>query len=404
MKSEIRFQSILRPIVMCSLLIFFGFSGHLSLGEEISDDLVTVNTEATSTASNVPEATREIMQTAMATVAREHVIEIIGEKKYQKNKAIIERKIIGEAAKFIPISNSRNLVQDSEKNYKASVELKISLSSLRKMIQATGLLVDSDDLAVILPLIVFRDDKNSFAWWELSRDEAKKNLNEISQLFDSSFSDDMFKNAFFVIKPNSVVPLLVPEGLRSTNLKKEDAKFLASYFHSNLIVRGEVIFKSQSQNVLELSLKLNLSQSLNDREIAEVTRNILIERANLPIVLKAKLQSVFSEVSKDLSAQILDTWQKGTLGSNSILVSVKGLATPRQVQDFKNELRKNIHDIKALKERIFESGQVTFEMEYNSNEANIVEKFKSARLDSFEYKFVDSSDKIIKTEAKSKIK
>ncbi len=385
--------------ILSFLILFVAFA---SLAQEISDDLVTMNVEATSKADNAPEATREIMLTAMANVARDQVIEILGEKKYQKNKGIIERKIIGEATKFIPISNSKNLVQDPDKTYKAQVELKISISSLKKMIQSTGLLVDSDELAVVLPLVVFRDDKNSFAWWENSRDESKRNLNEISQLFESSFSDEMFRSSFYVVKPNPVISQLIPDVFRTPNLKKEDFKFLTGFFHANLIARGEIIFKSLTQNNMELSLKINLSQSSNDREIAEVARTITIERANLPIVLKGKLQTIFAEVSKDVSAQVLDTWQKGTLGSNSILVSVKGLATPKQVQDFKNEIRKNIHDIKALKERVFESGQVTFEMEYVTSDGSIVEHLKTARLDSFDYKFLDSNDKLIKTEVHAK--
>ncbi len=386
---------------MVSFLLLFS---HNILAQEISDDLATFNVEASSKADNAPEATKEIMQNAMSNVAREQVIEILGDKKYQKNKSLIEKKIVGEAAKFIPISNSKNLVQDADKNFKAQVELKLSLSSLKKMIQATGLLVDSDELAVILPLLVFRDDKNTFGWWENSHDDLKRNLNEISQLFESALSDDMFRNSFFVLKPNSVLSQLLPEVLRTPNLKKEEVKYLAGFYHANLILRGEIIFKAATQNNMDMSLRINLSQNSNDREIAEVTRNINIERANLPNVLKVKLQSVFAEVSKDLSAQILETWQKGTLGSNSILLSVKGLATPKQVQDFKNEIRKNIHDIKALKERIFESGQVTFEMEYNSAENAILEHFKSAKLDSFDYKYLDSNDRLIKTEVHTRTK
>ncbi len=373
-----------------------------AFAQEFSDDLITISVEATSKADNAPEATREIMRSAMSNVAREQVIEILGDKKYQKNKVLIEKKIIGEAAKFIPISNSKNLVQDADKNFKAMVELKLSIGSLKKMIFATGLLVDSDELAVILTLIVFRDDRNSYAWWESSRDESKRNLSEISQLFETAFSEDMFRNAFYVISPSSGLAHLLPESFRSTNLKKDDIKFVASFFHANLILKGEVIFKAQSQNSMDLRLKINLIQSSNDREIAEVSRNITIERSNLPIVLKAKLQSVFSELSKDLSAQVLDTWQKGTLGSNSILVSVKGLATPKQVQDFKNEIRKSIHDIKALKERVFESGQVTFELEFSTSLGAIQERFKMAKLDSFDYKYIDSNDKMIKTEIRSK--
>ncbi len=387
--------------LLCFMVLEFGFDARL-MAQDISDDLITFNVEAFSKADNAPEATREIMQAAMSNVARDQVIEIIGDKKYQKNKVMIERKIISEATKFIPISNTKNLVKDAEGNFKAQVELKVSVSSLKKMIQATGLLVDSDDLAVVLPLIVFRDDKNSFAWWELTQDDSKRNLVEISGLFDSSFSEDMFRNAFYVLKPNSVLSQMLPATYRTPNLKKDDYKYFSGFYHANLIARGEVVFKAMPQNAMELSLKINITQSSNDREIAEVTRTISIERANSPIVLKARLQTVFAEVSKDISAQVLDTWQKGTLGSNSILISVKGLATPKQVQDFKTEIRKNIHDIKALKERIFESGQVTFEMNYNTNDGSILEHLKTAKFDNFDYRFLESNDKLIKTEVRAK--
>jgi hypothetical protein len=369
-----------------------------------SESLTSLTVEATSQAENAPEAAREIMQSAMAKVAREQALEILGEKKFQKNKGLIERKIVAEASKFIPISNSRNVTQEPDKSFKGQVDLKISLSSLRKIIQATGLLTDSDENAVIIPFIVFRDAKNSFSWWQNSHDESKKNLNDISQLFDQSLSEDMFKNSFYVIKPNPLLAQMLPEIFHSENLKKEDYKNLASFFHSNLIARGEVLIKASSAMAIEINLKIYVMQSSNNREIAEVARTITIERANVPSVLKARLQSIFGDVSKDLSNQVLETWQRGTLGSNSILVSVKGLGSPKQVQDFKNELRKNLKEVKGLKERIFESGQVTFEMEYSANETSIAERLKTAKLDSFDFHFIDANEKVIKTEAISKLK
>ncbi len=364
-----------------------------------SSDLISMTVEGTSQAENAPEAAREIMQSAMAKVAREQSLEILGEKKFQKNKGLIDRKIVAEAAKFIPISNSKSIVQAPDKTFRGEVDLKISLSSLKKMIQATGLLVDSDEVAVVLPLITFRDSKNAFSWWQNSRDESKKNLSDISQLFNQSFSDEMFKNSFYVLRPTPTFAQLIPDVFRVESLKKDDYKFLSNFYHANLVTKGEILFKTQSPTNIELNLKVYVLQSSNDREIAEVTRTINIERANLPSVLKAKLQSVFADISKDLSTQVLETWQRGTLGSNSILISVKGLGTPKQVQEFKAELRKTLRDIRELKERVFEAGQVTFEMQYSANESTILDHLKTAKLENFDYRFLESNDKVIKTEA-----
>lgn len=388
---------------MLKLILSILLCGSPAISQD-SESLTSVTVEATSQAENAPEATREIMQAAMAKVARDQTLDILGEKKFLKNKSLIERKIVAEASKFIPISNSRNVTQEPDKSFKGQVDFKISLGSLRKMIQGAGLLTDSDENAVILPLILFRDSKNNFSWWQNSKDESKKNLSDISALFDQALSEDMFKNSFYMIKPNSLMSQMVPETYHNESLKKEDYKFLSSFFHANLVAKGEILFKVSTATAIELTLKIYVMQSSNDREIAEVARTISVERANNPSALKARLQSIFADVAKDLSTQVLETWQRGTLGSNSVLISVKGLVSPKQVQDFKNEIRKNLKEVKGLKERIFESGQVTFEMEYSSNEASILDHLKTAKLDNFDFRLIDSNEKIIKTEALSKSK
>ena len=120
------------------------------------EDLTIITVEGTSKADSPAEASREIQAKAMADTAREQVIEIIGDKKYQKNKQLVETKIVRESARFIPFTQPGPLEQNAD-GYKMSLELKLSLASLKKMIQNTGLLYDSEAVTAMVPMVGFID-------------------------------------------------------------------------------------------------------------------------------------------------------------------------------------------------------------------------------------------------------
>ena len=103
----------------------------------------------------------------------------------------------------------------------------------------------------------------------------------------------------------------------------------------------------------------------------------------------------FNEVSKDLAGQVLDAWQRGTVGSNTLKLALRGSLNPRQLRDLKASIQKNVHEIKALKERVFEPNQVTFEVDYTGTPQQLGERLKSGVMPGFNVKVVDATERAV---------
>ncbi len=370
------------------------------------EDLTIITVEGTSKADSPAEASREIQAKAMADTAREQVIEIIGDKKYQKNKQLVETKIVRESARFIPFTQPGPLEQNAD-GYKMSLELKLSLASLKKMIQNTGLLYDSEAVTAMVPMVGFIDRVHAlgYRWWTGEKDDSKKFLITLSHSFHQTLYNEMGKQGFYVVQPQTAaVAQLIPEAYRGERPRPEDLKYFGDLFLAPLVLRGEVRFKAshENQGAYQAAIKLAVFQVSNGRSIAEVVRTYDTDAGSFETVLRPKMQLAFSEVTKEIAAQVLEAYQKGTLGANLMQLSVRGRLNPKQLNEFKTSVLKSVKEIKSLRERLFEPGKVTFEVDYAGQPTQFVERFKSVEIPGFTTKLADSSSKAVSLDVKTK--
>ena len=78
--------------LFCSIVLsFIPIICHAQINGE---DLLLVSNEGLSKASSAAEASREIQAKIIAGVAREPTLEMIGEKRFQKGKSLVESRIV----------------------------------------------------------------------------------------------------------------------------------------------------------------------------------------------------------------------------------------------------------------------------------------------------------------------
>lgn len=372
-----------------------------------AEEFTTLTSEGTTKATTPLEATREIQTAVTAEIARAQILEIMGERRYLKNKALVESKIVRQSAKFIPFVSAATPVQQPDGTWKMSVELKLSKSSLRKMILDAGLLNDAEGPASILPMIAFIDRQKGITirWWQGDpKDESKKFLSQISALVHDQIQAEFSRQGFHVIKPLGLQVSPLPDQYRVDRPAAADLIFIGDYFNASMIMRGDVRLRpsKDTAGVWLAAIKVEVVQAASGRTVAEVSRHMETDSAGFESAIRAKFKSELPEISKDLATQVLEAWQRGTLNSNLIRLAVRGNLSAKQTHEFKSGLIQNVREIKSLKERAFESGQILFEADYSGEPGLLAERLKAVKMPAFETKVTDASDKGISLEVKTR--
>lgn len=377
-----------------ALAASLGFVVVITMAIEVSaqDGMSTISTEGTAKAESSAEASRAIVQNTTATVARQQILEIVGEKNYQKNKTLIENRIVREAYKFIPFVTPSGTPVKAGDVWKMEVQLRVATESLRQMIIDNGLLYDTEGPAAILPMVsmIDRVRGSEYRWWSGAKEEpAQKFVRQASQDLNQALFRELNRQGFYVIRPTSSgLMTVVPESYRADRHRPEDLRFLGDFFNAQMIVRGDVRFRQSTEisGGYQIAIKLSAVQAANARSVGEVTRIFETEPGVFENVARAKLQTAFADVAKDLGVQVVDAWAKGTLGSNLLRLSLRGRLNPKQVTTFKTQMMKNVREVKSMRERIIEPSGITFEIDYAGQAAQFSERFKSLALPGFAMK------------------
>jgi hypothetical protein len=400
MKCLLRFGCVL-SFILCLVVNLVVNSPKASA----QDEMMLIRVEGFSKAESEPEAERAIRQSMIQSIARQQILDIIGEKSFQKNKNLIENRIIREAFKFIPFVTVGKAVKGVD-GWRMPVQMKVSVSSLREMIISNGLLFDTEGPAAILPMVAISDRIRSqnHRWWVIERDESKKFLPQLSSDLNQALFRELNRQGFYVIRPQTQsLAGLLPESFRSDRPRPEDLRFLGDFFNAQMIVRGDVRLRESIavSGGYQIAIKMSAMQAANNRAVAEVARNYETDPGNLETVVRNRLQTALPEVAKDLAVQVVDAWQKGTLGSNLLRLSLRGLLSPRQVNEFKAGLLKNVREVKSVRERIIEPGGITFEVDYAGGGQQFSERFRSLALPGFALKLASKSDTSVTLDIKA---
>jgi hypothetical protein len=396
-------RSLFGMIVFC----LFTTLGSLSNMAQAQSELQSVTAEGVSHAETASAAAAEIQKKVTEDTAREQVIELIGEKRYTKSKVLVENRIVHQAVKFMPFVQPSNPVKLPDGSWKMSLELRISQASLRKMVLDAGLLSDTAGAASIVPLIGFNDRTRgvSVHWWMgEERDEAHKFLNQLSHDFYDRLQVEFTHQGFHMIRPMGMQASTLPEAFRAERIGVAELKSVSEYFNSPLAMRGDVRIKAakEQNQSYTVTVRLQVLQTTANRTIGEISRSFDTDNGVLEAVVRNKLASETPEIAKDLVSQVLDAWQRGTMNANMVKMAVKGSLTPRQLTDFKQSFMKQIHEVKSLHERLFEPGEVVFEVDYSGAGTQLAEQMKSVQIPGFATSLVTNADQGLVVQVRSR--
>lgn len=309
--------------------------------------------EGVSTDTNALNAKKEILEKSLEEVASSVIREIIGDEKFNHSRPIVS-KIITNSPRYVPVSSVGELVQVPEGGFKMTTKYKVNLAELNKYLLESGLLYEGDGNPTVLYLIEVVQNNLSYGWWNGTQDPAG-----ISKTLEQSAKQAFKKNGFFLYNVDGFhLSERVPSNLKGKILSTQDAQNVAKLFGAQIVTKGRV-------TVLDSSVQIEMTalQVTNGREIATVSRTYELNKLSA----EKKIREVSDVVWSDLSGQVLDTWQRGVLGSSLLRLTLQGDSYGgldlKAQESFKKSLQAQIPEIKLIRDRVIAFDHLTYEIE-----------------------------------------
>lgn len=344
-----------------------------------SPNLVERVVEGTSTDKNAVNARKEIVDKASEEITKALVIEMIGEAKYNRNRAVIAQKVVKNFNRFTPYVKNGELQQLPDGTFKLSTVARVNMNDLQALLLENGLLYETDGTPSAIPFVKIVDKVNgrSFTWWTESETAADAFVIKEGKVFEEMLKDAFYKKNFYVQKPSSSrLHQFLPSGYQSENLRGEDLQALSEKLGAQIVVQGEIQLTSHRERSDAFAINMNLTalQVSNQRVIAEIVREFETDAGSFESVVDRRFKLAIQSACQDLAAQVLDAWQKGTIGASLYKVTVRGRLPAQLQESFKEQLKAKVREIKTVRERLISSDGIVFEVDSSVGPQEIAKK------------------------------
>lgn len=327
-----------------------------------------------------PQVAKRLLQDEAAQKVSEEVIkELIGNERFLKNKSLIQTRIIRNSARFIPFSKPSALEQQGEE-FRMSVAMKLSLKDLKQMLQDNSLLNENDAIPVVLPMISWQDrvEGRSYRWWLPADKSAQSFLIKEGRLLEESLRGAFQKNSFYLVKPMEAgLAAHVPSDFHSEKITGESGQFFAQYFNAPVIIDGQVLLSKGDNNNYRIELRLTAVQVSNERAIADVSRRFETASGAFEGVVDKKLREVLDGAANDLATQVFDAWQRGSVGTSVIRLTITGRHTLPMMEEVKEKIRSQVTQVRNIRERFVSADGVSFEVDTTASSSELLIKLEA---------------------------
>lgn len=336
--------------------------------------------------SDERKARRKAIDQAIEAVTLEQVKTMIGEQRYLENKDKVDKDILELKNRFIPFFKILTSTKENEA-YKFEIEVKVSDKDLRYVLQQKGLFASQQKTGITIPFIEVNNrlSNESYRWWSpvLS---TKKDLENVALNFEKELFQGFLDKGLFMLRPQAFSMVhMVPDYLRKTFLTQTEMVQITTFKRGQLYIDGRVDILSSPlrKDAFRIRVQLSCKQASNGKSVAEVVRSYDTPSGRLFVQLNTDIKRMAVESGRDIASQVYDLWQRGALEAQVLQLAVTGTLNHQQLQAFKANLGSKISGVQGLRERLFEPGRVTYELDYNGGIENLKGKLSSTKFDGF---------------------
>jgi hypothetical protein len=358
--------------------------------------IIEKTVELSTTEKNASQARRELIEKTSQKVAEDTINEILGDRA-SKNKRVIQ-KIVGEYPRYIPFSKIGDLKPIGSGGFSIVCTYKVNVSDLESVLLENGLFYEGDVNPLVIPFVTFTDRVNeiSSAWWKMREDPKGSKVSTHLKQIENVLRDKLSEIGFYLMKPmNSNLYNLNWDAISRLDSRLEDRIDFAKSYNAQMIIVGEIEIKAKDNKIFEILMSLSAYQTLNRRLVAEVVRKFDTAPGSYDFVVPKKLEQAYAQVFQDLSNQIFDTWQKGTLGSSVYKLTLKGKLPLLQQEAFKELVRSRALDIKNIRERFMTLSSTIYEFDSTASPKDISTKLNNLELAGFKFVIESANDEAI---------
>lgn len=377
------FMSILKTLFAAGV-VFCGFQAGAA-------SLVEKTVEVSTKQKNSSLARKELMEAAQARAIEEQVRATIGEERFNKNKSVIQNKIVKNSSRLIPFAKAGNMEPEGE-GYKLKVLLRINPEEVDVLLVQNGLFYEADVQPILLPIVSWNDsiDGGKAAWWAGS---GTPFLNQANLELETALRNQFLKNGFFVLRPQAFNGR-ESSTVSSQNLSLNEIQTLAASKGAQVVIQGEVKFavNPNRSNSFVVEIKISTLHVPRNRNLAQVVRRIETDPGSKASAIQPKLKEIFDTVAADLSSQTLEAWQKGSAQSNYYKITINGGMTPAQQEAFREIFKSTIREVKTIRERWISAQSVVFEIDSVVNPRDISKRASELNLGNGKLVLKDVSD------------
>lgn len=344
--------------------------------------------------SNPIEAKKLLLDQAIEQVSTELIKEMIGENKWAKNRTLIASKVTRFSSRYIPYSKTGELIA-VDKGFKMTSTLRVQVDQLQKLLQDQGLFYDFDGTPTVMPFyqLVNKVSNQKFVWWLGT--EGKSSLPHLSRMIEDKLFDGFGKNGFYFIKAQSLgFDKSWPQVFRADSLRVDDWNALSAPYGFQIVVDGQIEVQSSTKTTgaYRVVFSLQAVQVSNERTIADVVRIFETDPGNIEVVVAKKVNEIIEPLAMDLSNQVLDAWQKGSIGASLYKLSIQG-RLPLQLQSvFKESVKTKSRSVKAIRERMISADMIEFELDSSKSPKDLSAEISTVEVSGYVLKLVSVND------------
>ena len=346
------------------------------------NQMIERTTESEIKEKNAVVAKRNLQEQMTEKVSEDLIKEIIGENKFNRNRTAIATKIIKNSSRFIPFSKMGEL-KPTENGYKMALTLKISVDALQKMLMDQGLFYETDGTPVLIPFVKYTDRVNlkEFSWW-FEKENISTNvfLKKLNVLFEKQLKTALGRVSFYSIRPLTLRYQNEKTILNNLNpqLSAVELQNLANTFSAEIILFGEIQFFKSTERMdsYKLDISLTAMQASNNRIIAQLSRQFVTDAGAFEPVVEKKWKEVSDAILNELSNQILEAWQKGSIGASLYKLVIDGRIPIPQQEGLKVVIQSKTREIKNIRERMVSADKIVFEIDSTISTKEIASRLK----------------------------
>lgn len=322
-----------------------------------------------------PEDVRRLaLEAANQKISEEFALEFLGAEKFQKNRSVLLNKITKNSSRFIPFSKFIGPSSSAPGSFE--VDLRISKANFRQLLKEQGLLSLGETAPVLLPLFVFQDQVRGkvFRWWLQGTDDF---LSSLQLRLERFLRDGFAKDAFYVLQALGLnLRVHLPREFSQERFTREDYKKLGALYGAPLVLDGQVNLKKSEGDQFLIELKGSTFLTENGKNIGDVSRIFKTASGSYEKVVTEKLNEVLEALVADLSEQVLEAWQRGTISASTYRLTWVNYPSLKEVESLRDKLRTEFSFIRALRERRFSSQEASFEVESPLSYDQLAEKLQ----------------------------